>query len=255
MGSLESKVAVVTGGGRGIGRAIVEAMVREGADVLALDRDSDTLRETVAGAAGGPGRLEVFVGDVTRVEDLDGALALVQDRFGGLTTLINNAAVQVPGTVIDTELGDFERMVDVNFRGVFLGCKRALPMILESGGGSIVNFGSVNSLVAEKNLAIYTATKGAVLMLSKAIAVDFAAAGVRCNALCPGFVDTPLNVPHYESLGGREVLEEGLASFQPIGRPILESEIADSVVFLSSDAAAAITGTAFVVDGGATAGT
>lgn len=236
MGTLESKVAVVTGGGGGIGRAIVQATVGEGADVVALDRDADALRETVAGAAG-PGRLEVFVGDVTQVEDLDGALALARDSFGSLTTLVNNAAVQVPGTVADTELADFERMVDVNFRGVFLGCKCALPMILASGGGSIVNFGSINSLVAEKNLAIYTATKGAVLMLSKAIAVDFAAAGIRCNALCPGFVDTPLNIPHYESLGGRQVLEEGLPSFQPIGRPILKSEIADSVVFLTSDAA------------------
>jgi meso-butanediol dehydrogenase / (S,S)-butanediol dehydrogenase / diacetyl reductase len=254
MGQLEAKAAVITGGGRGIGRAIVRALVREGADVLAIDRDEQTLRETAADAAG-PGKLIVHPGDVTDEAHLDAAFARAEEELGPVTTLVNNAAVQMPGTVVDTPLGELDRMLDVNFRGVFLGCRRALPGMIENGGGSIVNFGSINALVAERNLAVYTATKGAVLMLSKAIAVDFAGQGVRCNAICPGFVDTPLNVPHYESLGGREVLEAGLPDFQPIGRAILADEIADSVVFLASDASTAITGTAFVVDGGATAGT
>ncbi|MGD9737360.1 MAG: SDR family NAD(P)-dependent oxidoreductase [Solirubrobacterales bacterium] len=252
MGQLESKVAVITGAGRGIGRAATLAFLAAGAQVVALSRDPGEL-EATAGLAGDSASLEILTGDVSRIEDVEAAVAVAEDRFGNLTTIVNNAAVQTPGTVVDTPLDDFDRMMDVNVRGVFLGCRVAIPALIEGGGGSIVNIASINALVAEKNLAVYAATKGAVMMMSKAIALDYADAGIRCNAVCPGFVDTPLNVPHYESLGGRQALEDGLADFQPIGRAIRESEIADSIVFLASDASTVITGTAFVVDGGATA--
>ncbi|MEZ5077089.1 MAG: SDR family oxidoreductase [Solirubrobacterales bacterium] len=252
MGQLESTVAVITGAGRGIGRAATLAFLAAGAQVVALSRDPGEL-EATAGLAGDSASLEILTGDVSRIEDVEAAVAVAEDRFGNLTTIVNNAAVQTPGTVVDTPLEEFDRMMDVNVRGVFLGCRVAIPALIEGGGGSIVNIASINALVAEKNLAVYTATKGAVMMMSKAIALDYADAGIRCNAVCPGFVDTPLNVPHYESLGGRQALEDGLADFQPIGRAIRESEIADSIAFLASDASTAITGTAFVVDGGATA--
>jgi len=137
---------------------------------------------------------------------------------------------------------------------VFLGSKYAIPELLKAGGGSIVNFGSIKSIGAEKLLTTYPARKGAVLTLTKAIALDFGAQGIRANTVCPGFVDTPLNVPHYEALGGREALEAGLPDFQPIGRAIEPIEIAHSVAFLLSDHSTAITGTAFVVDGGVLAG-
>jgi len=125
--------------------------------------------------------------------------------------------------------------------------------MIEQHAGSIVNIGSINSIGAEKRLALYVASKGAILMLTKAIALDHAHQGVRANVVCPGFVDTPINVPHYEKLGGRDELERSLADFQPIGRPIETREIAGPIAFLLSDSSTAMTGSAVIVDGGALA--
>ena len=252
MGLVDEKVAVVTGAGRSIGRAIALSLVREGARVLAVGRDVDALAETEA-LADGPGEIASQRADVTDADDVKDAVATAVARFGRLDAMINNAGILIPGKVLDTTIDEYERTMAVNVRGVFLGCQAALPALIEAGGGSIVNTGSINSVAAEPELAVYTASKGAVLMLTKAVALDHAAQGVRCNAVCPGFVDTPLNEPHYERLGGREALERGLPAFQPIGRPILAEEIASAFVFLASDASSAITGTAFLVDGGVTA--
>lgn len=252
MSQLDGKVAVVTGAGRSIGREIALAFVREGAKVVAASRSGAPLVELTA-AADGPGELVTVVADVSDPLDVEHMVKAAGDRFGRLDALVCNAGILIPGTVLDTSLEQFEKTMAVNVRGVFLSCKAALPLMIESGGGSIVNIASINSVGAEPQLAAYTASKGAVMMLSKAIALDHAADRIRCNALCPGFVDTPLNEPHYNRLGGREALEEGLPAFQPIGRPILEREIAEPTVFLASDASSAITGTTFLVDGGVTA--
>jgi NAD(P)-dependent dehydrogenase (short-subunit alcohol dehydrogenase family) len=136
----------------------------------------------------------------------------------------------------------------------YLCCRAVLPTMIAQKSGSIVNVGSINSIGAERKLALYVASKGAVLMLTKAIALDHAIDGVRANVICPGFVDTPLNVPHYEMLGGREELERTLVDFQPIGRPLETREIAEPIAFLLSDGASGMTGAAIVVDGGALAG-
>lgn len=252
MGQLDGKTAVVTGAGRSIGRAIALAFVREGANVVAASRTREPLEET-ARLAEGPGELRTVLADVTDPADVEAMIAAAVEGFGGLTTLVNNAGILIPGTVLDTSLEQYEQTMAVNVRGVFLACKAALPAMVAGGGGSIVNIASINSVGAEPQLAVYTTSKGAVLMLSKSIALDHATQGIRCNAVCPGFVDTPLNEPHYNRLGGREALEEGLPSFQPIGRPIREEEIAEPVVFLASDASTAITGTTYLVDGGVTA--
>lgn len=252
MGSLEGKVAVVTGAGRSIGRAIAHAFAREGANVVAVGRDEKSLEETCSQAPAG-GEVIAFRADVSEPQAAERMINAAVRRYGKITTLVNNAGILIPGTVVDTSVEDFDKTMAVNLRGVFLGCKHALPAMIDSGEGSIINIGSINSLVAEQQLAAYTASKGAVLMLTKAIALDHATQGIRCNCVCPGFVDTPLNVPHYERLGGREALEEGLPSFQPIGRAILPDEIADPVVFLASDASSAITGIEVPVDGGVTA--
>ena len=119
------------------------------------------------------------------------------ETFGKLDGIVNNAGVLIPGTILDASVEDYQKTFDVNVKGVFLGSKYAIPELLKAGGGSIVNFGSINSIGAEKLLTTYTASKGAVLTLTKAIALDFGAQGIRANTLCPGFVDTPLNVPHY----------------------------------------------------------
>jgi len=167
--------------------------------------------------------------------------------------MVNNAAISIPGTVVDTSWDDYERTMVVNVRGVYAGCKYAIPAMLAAGGGSIINIGSVNSLVAERVLSSYIASKGAVLMLSKSVALDFAAQGIRCNCICPGWVDTPINLPHAEAMGGIDLVRSTLPDWQPIGREGRPSEIAWAAVFLASDESRFMTGSAMVVDGGMTA--
>jgi dihydroanticapsin dehydrogenase len=251
MAILDGKIAIVTGAGVGIGRAIVVELARHGAKVVAAGRSQGDLDETVAEAQK-VGEATAQVADVTDETAVQNLVQTTVERYGALTTMVNNAGVLRPGTILEATIEDYDLHMDVNVRGVFYGCRAAVPALLKNGGGSIINIGSINSLVAESHLALYATSKGAVLMLTRAVAIDYASAGVRCNCVCPGFVDTKLNVPHYEMLGGREPLEEGLPSFQPIGRAIEVSEIGSGVVFLASDLSAAMTGTAFPIDGGVT---
>ncbi|MRH91260.1 SDR family oxidoreductase [Nocardia sp. SYP-A9097] len=250
MGLLDEKVVIITGAGGGIGLDTALHLHEEGARVVATVHSESGLAKLDVGSD----RLVGRVVDVTSEEQIKALIEFTVERFGRLDGIVNNAGILIPGTILDATVEDYQLTFDVNVKGVFLGSKYAIPELLKAGGGSIVNFGSINSIGAEKLLTTYTASKGAVLTLTKAIALDFGAQGIRANTLCPGFVDTPLNVPHYTALGGREALESGLADFQPIGRAILPLEIAHSVAFLLSDHSTAITGTAFVVDGGVLAG-
>ncbi|WP_327098522.1 SDR family oxidoreductase [Nocardia vinacea] len=250
MGLLDEKVVIITGAGGGIGLDTALHLHEEGARVVATVHSESGLAKLDVGSE----RLVGRVVDVTSEEQVKALIEFTVERFGRLDGIVNNAGILIPGTILEATAEDYQRTFDVNVKGVFLGSKYAIPELLKSGGGSIVNFGSINSVGAEKMLTTYTASKGAVLTLTKAIALDFGAQGIRANTLCPGFVDTPLNVPHYTALGGREALDAGLADFQPIGRPILPLEIAHSVAFLLSDHSTAITGTAFIVDGGVLAG-
>jgi NAD(P)-dependent dehydrogenase (short-subunit alcohol dehydrogenase family) len=165
VGRLDGKVAIVTGAGGGIGRAMVVRLAEEGAQVVAADVNEERAAETakLAGAS-----YEVV--DVSQPEHVERLVATAVERHGKLTTMCNNAAISIPGNVTEVSLEDFDRTISVNLRGVFLGCKYAVPALLAAGGGSIVNTGSVNSLVAEPFLAAYCASKGGVLMLSKAVA-------------------------------------------------------------------------------------
>jgi meso-butanediol dehydrogenase / (S,S)-butanediol dehydrogenase / diacetyl reductase len=249
VGTLDGKVVLITGAGRGIGRATARHLYGEGAAVYATARsevDVKALADDFISDRWLARRL-----DVTDEPAVAAAVAECVGRFGRLDGIVNNAAVLFPNDVVGADIDEYNATFDVNVKGVFFGCKYSIPALLASGGGSIVNIGSINSLAAEQQLALYSASKGAVLMLTKAVAYDFAAQGIRANTVCPAFVDTPLNEPHYMKLGGRQALEDSLPDFQPIGRAIEPIEIAQSVGFLLSDASTAITGTAFVVDGGA----
>jgi NAD(P)-dependent dehydrogenase (short-subunit alcohol dehydrogenase family) len=250
VGRLDGKVAIVTGAGGGIGSAMVERFAAEGAAVVAADVDEDRLRETADRAGGATSYL---VTDVSRSEDVQRLVATAVERHGKLTTICNNAAISIPGSVEEVSEEDFDRTIAVNLRGVFLGCKYAVPELLKAGGGSIVNTGSVNSLVAEPFLTSYVASKGGVLMLTKAVALDYADRGIRCNCLCPGWVDTPINHPHAERMGGLDGVLESLPEWQPVGRQGYPQEIASAAVYLASDESAFMTGSAFVIDGGMTA--
>jgi meso-butanediol dehydrogenase/(S,S)-butanediol dehydrogenase/diacetyl reductase len=247
---LAGKTVIVTGAGGGIGLATALHLLEEGAQVVATVHKESSLPALKVDDDNLVARV-VDVADEQQVKDV---IAFAVRTFGKLDGIVNNAGVLIPGTILDASVEDYQKTFDVNVKGVFLGSKYAIPELIKAGGGSIVNFGSINSIGAEKLLTTYTASKGAVLTMTKAIALDFGSQGIRANTLCPGFVDTPLNVPHYTALGGREELEAGLPDFQPIGRPILPLEIAHSVAFLLSDHSTAITGTAFVVDGGVLAG-
>jgi meso-butanediol dehydrogenase/(S,S)-butanediol dehydrogenase/diacetyl reductase len=250
MGRLESKVAIVTGAGGGIGRAMVKALAREGAAVVAADVDEAGLEETERQTEG---NVITRPTDVTSSPDVQALVGLALERHGRLTTICNNAAISIPGTVVEIDEADFARTIDVNLRGVFLGCRYAIPAMLDNGGGSIINTGSVNSLVAEPYLSAYCASKGGVLMLTKAIALDYARQGVRCNCICPGWVDTPINYPHAERMGGLDQVLATLPDWQPVGRQGEPEEIAGAAVYLASDESAFMTGSAFVIDGGMTA--
>lgn len=249
MGILDSKVVLVTGSSGGIGEAIALHLHDEGAAVVATARSEVGVKQ-LADQVEDSERFVVRTLDVTDESAFAAAVEDVVSRFGRLDGIVNNAGVLFPNTTEQATSQEYEKTFDVNVKGTFLGCKYAIPAMIANGGGSIVNFGSINSLGAEKQLALYTASKGAVLMLTKAVALDHGGDGIRANCVCPGFVDTPLNVPHYSRFGTKADLEAGLADFQPIGRAILPLEIAQAVSFLLSDRSSAITGTPFIVDGG-----
>jgi meso-butanediol dehydrogenase / (S,S)-butanediol dehydrogenase / diacetyl reductase len=250
MGRLDGKVGIVTGAASGIGRAIAIALAGEGARVMAADVNEGGLAQT---AAAGSGAVLTKRCDVTRSEDVKALVDETVGAFGGLHVLCNNAGISIPNRVTELSEDDWDRTLAVNLKGVFLGCKYGIPAMLRSGGGSIINTGSVNSLVAEPYLSAYCASKGGVLMLTKEIALDFAREGIRCNCICPGWVDTPINTPHAQMMGGLDKVLAGLPEWQPIGRQGYPKEIASVVVFLASDDSSFMTGSAVVVDGGMTA--
>jgi NAD(P)-dependent dehydrogenase (short-subunit alcohol dehydrogenase family) len=247
---VEGKVCIVTGAGSGIGRATAVRLAEEGALVTCVDVNEGGVRdtaETIGDAA------FVEVADVSRDAEVRGYTDRTVERWGRLDVAFNNAGVNLPTVFHEAPDDLIERTIGVNMRGVIYGCRAAIPHMLRQGGGSIVNTGSVNSLVSEPYLSIYAATKGAILMLSKSIALDYAKDAIRCNCLCPGWVDTPVNHAHAEMLGGLDKVYASIDSFQPIGRPGDPREIANVVLFLASDESSFMTGSAVVADGAMTA--
>jgi NAD(P)-dependent dehydrogenase (short-subunit alcohol dehydrogenase family) len=247
---LTGKVCIVTGAGSGIGRATATRLAQEGARVTCVDVAEDGVRETAA-AIGDSAFVEVA--DVSRDADVRRYTDATVDRWGKVDVAFNNAGVNLPTVFHEAPDDLIDRTISVNLKGVIYGCRAVIPHMLRQGGGSIINTGSVNSLVSEPYLSIYAATKGAILMLSKSIALDYAKQNIRCNCLCPGWVDTPVNYAHAEMLGGLEQVYASIDSFQPIGRPGEPAEIANVVLFLASDESSFMTGSAVVADGAMTA--
>lgn len=246
---LAGRSALVTGAGSGIGRATALRLGAEGALVLAMDRNLDAVRETASTL---PEAVLPIGGDVASRVDWVTAIDTLIARAGTIDILVNNAAVNLPGIFHEATPEDIERTMKVNIMGAIHGCQLAIPHMLAAGSGSIVNIASVNALVAERYLSIYAASKGAIAMLTKGIALDYASTGIRCNAICPGWVDTPINHAHAAMLGGLESVYASIDSFQPIGRPGDPAEIASVVAFLASDDASFMTGSIVVADGGMT---
>jgi NAD(P)-dependent dehydrogenase (short-subunit alcohol dehydrogenase family) len=252
MARLEGKVAVITGAGSGIGRVAAMLFADEGAKVVVADVVADhaeSVTEEILAAGGSALAVTVDVSDASQV---DAMVASAVDAYGGLQVLFNNAGIfpDDDGGVLDTPPDTWQRVMEVNLKGVWLGCRAAVPAMLASGGGSIINVASFVALMGAATAQIaYTASKGGVLAMTRELAVEYARRGIRANSLCPGPIETPLLA---ELLADPERRQRRLVHI-PIGRFGRPEEIAKAALFLASDDASFITGSALVVDGGITA--
>ena len=247
---IEGKACVVTGAASGIGRGIALRFVAEGAKVVCVDLNQDGLDETLE-LAGGDTR--AVAADVSDRAQITAAVERCVTDFGSVDVVVNNAGVNLPGVFHEVDDDTIDRTLNINLKAQIYACQAAIPYMLEQGGGSLINVSSVNGVVAEPYLTIYAASKGGVVMLSRGIALDYATQGIRCNVICPGWVDTPINHAHAEMLGGLQHVYDTIDSFQPIGRPGTPAEIAALALFLASDEASFITGSVMLADGGMTA--
>lgn len=253
MRRVDGKACVVTGAGSGIGKAIAERLAEEGGKVLCVDLNGETVMNTVKDIHQTGGIAEAFTADVSDPKQVDGFVTRCVELYGQIDVLVNNAGVNIPGVLHEVSDEVIDKTLNVNVKGQIYGCRAAIPHMLQSGSGSIINISSVNGLVSEPFLAVYSASKGAVVMLTRGVALDYAKKGIRCNAICPGWVDTPINYAHAEMLGGLKKVYNTIDSFQPIGRPGEPREIAHLALFLASDEASFITGSIIAADGGMTA--
>lgn len=252
MARLEGKTAVVTGAGSGIGRTAALLFAGEGARVVVADVDGDLALEAQAEIVAGGGAATAVTVDVSDESDVEAMVAVAVDTFGRLDVLFNNAGIfpDDDGGILDTPPATWQRVMDVNLKGVWLGCRAAVPAMLESGGGSIINVASFVALMGAATAQIaYTASKGGVLSLTRELAVEYARSGIRANSICPGPIETPLVA---ELLADPRRRERRLVHI-PIGRFGRPDEIAKAALFLASDDASFVTGSSLVVDGGITA--
>ena len=246
---LANKVALITGGGSGIGKASCLLFAREGARVVVVDLKRETA-EATAREIGSNAR--AFAADVSKAKEAEAMIAFAEKSFGRLDVVFNNAGVFHPkdDSVTNTPEEIWDMVIDINLKGVYLGCKYAIPALLRAGGGSIINTASfVAILGAAAPQIAYTASKGGVLSMTREIAVEFARKNIRANALCPGPVDTPLLA---ELLSDPARRQRRLVHI-PMGRFARAEEIANSALFLASDESSYVNGSTFLVDGGITA--
>ncbi len=246
---LEGKVALITGGGSGMGKVAAELFTREGASVVLTDV-ADEAGESTAEAIGN--RAHFVHADVSRESDAEAMVRATVDRFGRLDVLYNNAGVMLSddGSVDATSEGIWDTTLAVNVKGVAFGCKYGIPAMVASGGGSIINVASFVAWVgAATSQTAYTSSKGAVLAMTREIAVEYARRGIRCNALCPGPIETPLLM---QLLSDEQRRQRRLVHI-PMGRLGQAEELARAALFLASDDSSYMTGASLIVDGGLTA--
>ena len=248
MGRLEGKSCLISGGSKGLGAAQARLFAREGARVAVGDiLDAEGARLVDELRASGADALYVRL-DVTSESDWERAVSAVMEEFGALDVLVNNAGIYNRAPVEDTTLEEWDRVMDVNSTGVFLGTKHSIPAMRRSGGGSIVNMSSVAGLVGSRTQTVYNASKGAVRLLTKSTAVQYAAAGIRANSVHPGVIETDM----INEVIRTDEERATRMSLTPIGRFGTAEDVANGVLFLASDEASYVTGAELVIDGGLT---
>ena len=253
-GLLSGKVAMITGGASGIGRATALLFAREGAAVVVVDIDEPKGQAVVQSMVDEGGKAIFLHCDVTRASDCQSAVSKAVEELGKIDVLFNNAGIIRRASVVDTTEEEWDQVMATNVKSVFLLSKCVVPLMVEAGGGVIINTASGWGLVGGRNAASYCASKGAVVLLTKAMALDHGPQNIRVNCICPGDTDTPMLLSEARQLGipREEFLAEAKRRpLRRIGRP---EEIANAALFLASDASSYVTGTALVVDGGGLAG-
>jgi len=247
MGALEGQVAVVTGGARGIGRAIVERFAAEGAMVAALDVD------TAPGGALQGERVRFFACDVAHEQQVRNAIELTVRQFGPVTQLVNNAGVNAYFDAGTMSEHDWDSVFAVDLKGAWLCCKHALPGMLSAGRGSVVTVASIHASMTIKGMFPYAAAKSGLVGLTRSLALDYGRDNIRVNAICPGFIHTRLVDEWLDSQPDREAARAAVLDVHPLGRIGTPEDVANLALFLASDQAAFITGAAILVDGGLSA--
>ena len=251
---LDGKRTIITGAASGIGLATAELFMREGAHVVIADRDKAAAEKAaVALKEKGKGRCVAMACNVAKAADVEALFAAVIKEFGRVDVLVNNAGYGIAGTVSETSDEDWDALMDVNVRGVFLCCKHAIKAMKKSGGGVIVNVASVVAAVGIRNRAAYVASKGAVAALTRSIALDYVGDHIRCNAIAPGTIETPYYTEILARAEDPVAIKKGLEARQPMGRLGTPDEIASGILFLSCDESRFATGSILTLDGGMTA--
>jgi NAD(P)-dependent dehydrogenase (short-subunit alcohol dehydrogenase family) len=252
MNELEGKGAIVTGGGRGIGLACAKLLAQRGAGVVIVGRDKAMIEASAAELKGEGLRVTAVTADVSDEAQVEAAIEQSEEILGSIDILVNNAAIQPYGTVASMGSADWDSVIGINLRGVYLACHYTLPQMVKRGRGSIINMSSVQAIANQARVAAYATSKGGMMALTRSIAIDFGRLGIRANAVCPGCIDAPMT--HFsasETAPGREVeMIKQWGESQPLGRVGRPEEVAEMVAFLASDRSSFCSGAEYKVDGG-----